>query len=63
MNKIGVKKLSFNLVFLIAIFLIDRLTKNYILEIAEKENSVDIYITSYLNLYFFLFPFLVILIT
>jgi len=51
MNKIGVKKLSFNLVFLIAIFLIDRLTKNYILEIAEKENSVDIYITSYLNLY------------
>ena len=33
------------------IFLIDRLTKLYILNLAETENSVDIYLTSYLNLY------------
>ena len=33
------------------IFLIDRLTKLYILKLAETENSVDIYLTSYLNLY------------
>ena len=35
----------------IAIFLIDRLTKFYILKLAEIENTVDIYLTSYLNLY------------
>ena len=33
------------------IFLIDRLTKLYILKLAETDNSVDIYLTSYLNLY------------
>jgi len=36
---------------LILIFFIDRLTKIYILNLAEIENSVDIYITPYLNLY------------
>jgi signal peptidase II len=51
MNKIGLKKFSLNLVVLISIFLIDRLTKVYILKLAEVENSVDIYLTSYLNLY------------
>ena len=35
----------------IIIFLIDRLTKIYILKLAELEISVDIYLTSYLNLY------------
>jgi len=51
MNKIGVKEISLNLIILSTIFLIDRLTKNYILKLAEVENSVDIYVTSYLNLY------------
>ena len=51
MNKIRLKNFSLNVVFLITIFLIDRLTKNYILKLAEVENSVDIYVTSYLNLY------------
>ena len=51
MSKIVLKKISLNLVALSMIFLIDRLTKLYILKLAEVENSVDIYLTSYLNLY------------
>ena len=51
MNKTVLKKFSLNLITLGVIFLIDRLTKLYILKLAEVENSVDIYLTSYLNLY------------
>tara|TARA_B100000795_G_scaffold264045_1_gene244014 strand:- start:459 stop:950 length:492 start_codon:yes stop_codon:yes gene_type:complete len=51
MNKILSKKYFLNLIILSTIFLIDRLTKLYILKIAEVENSVDVYLTSYLNLY------------
>ncbi len=45
------KKFSLNLILLSTIFLIDRLTKLYILKLAEVESSVDIYVTSYLNLF------------
>jgi len=51
MSKILFKKITFNLIALSMIFLIDRLTKLYILKLAETDNSVDIYLTSYLNLY------------
>mgnify|MGYP003685984681 FL=1 len=51
MNKIEFKKISLNLLILILIFFIDLCTKIYILNLAEVENSVDIYITPYLNLY------------
>ena len=51
MNKIVLKKLFLNLITLSTIFLIDRLTKLYILKLVEIENSVDVYLTSYLNLY------------
>ena len=51
MNKTAFKKFSLNLIVLSAIFLIDRLTKLYILKLAEIENSVDVSLTSYLNLY------------
>ena len=51
MNKTVLKKFSLNLITIGVIFLIDRLTKLYILKLAEVENSVDIYLTSYLNLY------------
>ena len=51
MNKILLKKVALNLIAISTIFLIDRLTKLYILKLAEIENSVDIYLTSYLNLY------------
>ena len=50
-NKIVLKKISLNLIVLSTIFFIDRLSKLYILKLAEIENSVDIYLTSYLNLY------------
>jgi signal peptidase II len=51
MSKIELKKLSLNLLILMMVFLIDRLTKFYILKLAEDDNLVDIYLTSYLNLY------------
>ena len=51
MSKIVLKKVSLNLIAISTIFLIDRLTKLYILKLAEIENSVDVYLTSYLNLY------------
>ena len=51
MNKNGLKIFSINFIILMIIFFIDRLTKIYILKLAELENSVDIYLTSYLNLY------------
>ena len=51
MKKILLKKVSLNLIAISTIFLIDRLTKLYILKLAEIENSVDIYLASYLNLY------------
>ena len=51
MNKIGLKKISLNLSILITVFIVDRLTKLYILNLAEVKNLMDIYVTSYLNLY------------
>ena len=51
MNKTAQKKFFLNLIAISTIFLIDRLTKLYILKLAETENSVDVYLTSYLNLY------------
>jgi signal peptidase II len=51
MNKIRLKTYFLNLIILITVFLTDRISKLYILKLAEIENSVDIYVTSYLNLY------------
>ena len=51
MNKTRLKNFFLNSTILITIFLIDRVSKFYILKLAELENSVDIYITPYLNLY------------
>ena len=51
MNKIKLKNFFINFIILITIFLIDRISKLYILRLAEVENSVDIYVTSYLNLF------------
>ena len=51
MFKINFKKILFNLTIISLIFFIDRITKNYILKIAEQESLVDIYINSYLNFY------------
>ena len=51
MNKAKLKSFFLNFIILITIFLIDRISKLYILKLAEVENSVDIYVTSYLNLF------------
>ena len=51
MNKTRLKKFLLNFIILLIIFLVDRVSKFYILKLAEIENSIDIYITPYLNLY------------
>ena len=51
MFKMNYKNNLSNLIIILFIFLIDRVSKIYILKIAELENIVDIYITSYLNFY------------
>ena len=51
MNKSKLTNFFSNLIILIIIFLIDRVSKLYILKLAEVENTVDIYVTSYLNLF------------
>jgi signal peptidase II len=51
MFKINFKNTLINLLIILIIFLVDRISKNYILKLAELENTVDIYLTSYLNLY------------
>ena len=51
MRKLNIKKTLINLIIVIIIFMSDRLSKIYILKIAELENIVDIYITQNLNFY------------
>jgi signal peptidase II len=51
MLKINFKKILLNFIIILVIFLIDRVSKIYIIKIAEAQNTVDIYLTSYLNFY------------
>jgi len=51
MNRLRLKIFLINLIIIITIFLIDRISKYYILKLTEVESSVDIYVTSYLNLF------------
>ena len=51
MFKINLKKIILNFIIIIVIFLTDRMSKIYIIKVAELENKVDIYINSYLNFY------------
>ena len=51
MTKINFKKILLNSIIIFAIFFIDRIFKIYIIKIAEIENTVDIYLNSYLNFY------------
>jgi signal peptidase II len=51
MFKLNLKKNMLYYFLVIVIFLADRLSKIKILKIAELENTVDIYLTSYLNFY------------
>ena len=45
------KKYLKYLLLVSVIFILDRLSKLYILNLAENTNLVDIYVNSYLNLY------------
>ena len=51
MNKINLKNFYLNLVILLVVFVLDRTTKLYILDLAEIDTGVDVYITPYLNLF------------
>tara|TARA_B110001452_G_scaffold169939_1_gene142178 strand:+ start:101 stop:601 length:501 start_codon:yes stop_codon:yes gene_type:complete len=51
MFEINFKNTLINTTTVLVIFLLDRVTKIYIINLAESENIVDIYITSYLNFY------------
>ena len=51
MKNVGLKNFLINLIIILIIFLMDRITKIYILNLAELKNSVDIYITPYVNLF------------
>ena len=51
MTKINLKKIIFNSILIFIIFLVDRLSKIYILRVAEQENIVDIYLNQFLNFY------------
>ena len=51
MFKNSIKNYLLNFILVFLIFLLDRISKFYVLKIAEKGNEVDIYLTSYLNIY------------
>ena len=51
MFKSNIKRTLLDSLIILAIFLVDRISKIYILKITELESIVDIYLTSYLNLY------------
>ena len=51
MFKINFKKILLNTIIIFVIFFADRISKIYIIKIAELDNAVDIYINSYLNFY------------
>tara|TARA_A100001388_G_scaffold171430_1_gene128120 strand:+ start:460 stop:957 length:498 start_codon:yes stop_codon:yes gene_type:complete len=51
MKKISLKKLIFLSMILILIFFIDRTSKIYILNLADNEQFLNIYINKFLNIY------------
>ena len=49
--KIKVRKFFLNFIFVLILFCIDRFSKIYIIELSEKTNVTEIYLTSFLNSY------------
>ena len=45
------KKLFFSFIIIVTIFILDRISKLYVLNLAETKNIVDIFITKYFNIY------------
>ena len=51
LKKVKVYKFLLNLIFVLTLFGIDRFSKIYIIELSEKTNVTEIYLTSFLNSY------------
>jgi signal peptidase II len=51
MNKFNLKLFLVNFSIVFIIFLIDRISKLYIIKLAALEKNFEVYVTSYLNLY------------
>jgi|TARA_B110001452_G_C15191950_1_gene413861 signal peptidase II len=51
MKSLDKKKLFINFIIVLIIFLTDRLTKLYVLNLAEVSDNVNIYLSPYLNIY------------
>ena len=51
MLKLNLKKTALTIFPILIIFFFDRISKNYVLKLAEIEGKVDMYLTEYLNLY------------
>ncbi len=51
MNNVSLKNFLINLLIVLFIFFVDRISKIYILNLSELKNSLDIYVTPYLNLF------------
>ena len=51
MLKLNLKKTVLTIFPILIIFFFDRISKNYVLKLAEIEGKVDMYLTEYLNLY------------
>ena len=49
--KIKVRKFFLNFIFVLILFCIDRFSKIYVIELAEKTDISEIYLTSFLNSY------------
>ena len=50
-TKVKVYKFLSNSIFILILFCIDRFSKIYVIELAEKTNVLEIYLTSFLNSY------------
>ena len=50
MDSQSFKKIILNLSIIILVFLLDRISKIYILNFAELNGNVDIYVNSFINL-------------
>ena len=51
MLKLNLKNIVINITIVLTIFLLDRFTKNYILDLVKLDTSLNIYLNEYLNLY------------
>ena len=51
MSKLNYKKIIIYLILIIVIFLLDRFSKIYIINLIQINNMVEMYLTSFLNIY------------